>query len=178
MTRYVLQTLFIFFSFALMTGCTSSRLDTKNLLEQESTAEAKRIATKAVYFLQKGDFSHAKVLFEKADKLGHPDAPRVLGLMYVNGDGVERDYAKAMHYFQKAFDRGNYVAAYDIGAMYKNGEGVAKNIEKAKSYFTIAAKKEYGLAQFELAKLYALEHNKEAFLYWARKAAKHGYHFR
>lgn len=161
----------------IMTGCASDPTPDDIGAPVVPTVQAKRVAIEGFQSLQKKDFAKAKTLLEDADRLGHPDAPRALGLMYVNGDGVEKEYAKAMLYFQKAFKRGNYVAAYDIGAMYKNGEGVPKDIDKAAAYFLIAARKGYGLAQYELAKIYAYQRKKKEFLYWAKKAVKQGYKF-
>ena len=164
-------------SMIMISGCASGPDPDEIGVPVVPTAEAKRVAIEGFQSLQKREFAKAKVLLESADRLGHPDAPRALGLMYINGDGVEKEYAKAMFYFQKAFKRGNYVAAYDIGAMYKNGEGVPKDIDKAAAYFLISAKKGYGLAQYELAKIYAYQGKKKEFLYWAKKAVKQGYKF-
>ena len=163
----------------LLMGCSSTHIntniDTQSLVKN---GKGKSIAIQGFHLLQKKDFKHAKEKLEVADKLGHVDAPRALGLMYINGDGVKQDYSMALYYFKKAYKRGNYVAAYDIGAMYKNGEHFNKNIKIAKKYYLIAAKKDYGLAQFELAKIYAYQRNKSEFIYWAKKAEKHAYHFR
>ena len=177
MRREIKGCIVVLVSVIVMTGCASTPLPDTIGAPVVPTAQAKRVAIEGFLSLQERDFAKAKALLEKADKLGHPDAPRALGLLYINGDGVAKDYAKAMEYFQKAFQRGNYVAAYDIGAMYKNGEGVPRDIDRAAAYFLIAAKKGYGLAQYELAKIYAYKGKKKEFLYWAKKAVKQGYKF-
>lgn len=161
-------------------GCTNQTMDSTIHVKQVSNIkkDAKTIAIEGFNNLKKKDFKNAKIKLEIADKLGHIDAPRALGLMYTNGDGVIKNYQTALHYYQKAYKRGNYVAAYDIGVMYRNSEGTKKNISKAKHYYLIAAKKNYGLAQYELAKIYGLEHNKKEFMYWAKKAQTHGYYFK
>lgn len=127
--------------------------------------------------INKKEYKKAKAILDTADKKGDSVAMKTIGLMYINGHGVKKDYAQAMRYFKKSYEYGNINAAYDVGVMYKNGEGVKVDREKARKYYLIAAKNDYGLAQFELAKMYAYDRNKEEFMHWGKRAQAHGYKF-
>ena len=132
-------------------------------------------SNKACAFLNKHDYANAKQMLEKGIKNNEPVAFRTLGLMYINGDGVQKNYKLALDYFQQAFKHGYINAAYDIGVMYRNGEGITKNRQTAKKYYLIAAKNNYPLAQFELAKIYAQEGDIQNFKIWVEKALHNGY---
>ena len=132
-------------------------------------------SNKACVFLNKHDYANAKQMLEKGIKNGEPIAFYSLGIMYINGDGVQKNYKLALDYFQQAFKHGYINAAYDIGAMYRNGEGITKNRQTAKKYYLIAAKNNYPLAQFELAKIYGQEGDVQNFKIWVEKALHNGY---
>ena len=72
------------------------------------------------------------------------DGGSVLGyygqaLLYLNGCGVDRDYAKAMELAQKAADGGADIGYVMLGNMYKNGNGVDQDGKKALEYYEKAA---------------------------------------
>ena len=54
-----------------------------------------------------------------------------LGVMYTNGDGVEKDFSKAAQLFKKACDGGDMLGCVKLGIMYADGDGVEKNEQKA-----------------------------------------------
>ena len=66
----------------------------------------------------------AKLCIEAADN-GHPDACYDTGVLYLEGDGVERSYQKALDYFLKARDLG--VADAEKRIAFVKGE-MAKGI--------------------------------------------------
>jgi len=63
--------------------------------------------------------------------LGNAMAVNNLGAMYVDGYGVEQDYAKAMDYYQQAVDLGEEFAYAGIGELYRCGKGVEQDLIKA-----------------------------------------------
>lgn len=75
------------------------------------------------------------------------DAEKVgwmLGMLYLMGRGVTRNYAKARHYFEQALQGGELnveaaVAQYWLGQMYKEGIGVPKDREKGETLIRLAA---------------------------------------
>lgn len=180
MNKYISMILMAFVASSFLVGCNNSTNPTVEKFTPTiklENSKANKIACEGCDLLKKGDYRKAKAKLESADKLGHNGATQSLGLMYINGHGVKKNYAKAMEYFKKAYKNGNINSAYDIGVMYKNGEGVKIDINKAKAYYLVSAKNNYGLAQFELAKIYAYEKKEKEFLFWAKKAYAKGYRF-
>jgi TPR repeat protein len=53
-----------------------------------------------------------------------------LGIMYMTGDGVEKDSAKACHLFRSAAGHGNQGASGALGACYVFGRGVEVNYDE------------------------------------------------
>jgi len=49
---------------------------------------------------------------------GDPKAQNYLGVLYLKGDGVERDLKEAVYWFKKAAAQGNADAQYRLGTMY------------------------------------------------------------
>ena len=59
-------------------------------------------------------------------------AQNTLGLMYLTGDGVEKDFDKAFVWFDKASQQNDPQAQMALGYMYLKGKGVQRNLTKAK----------------------------------------------
>lgn len=58
-----------------------------------------------------------------------------VGVMYYNGDGVEKDFYKAFEFTIKACDEGNNpIGCYNLGYLYANGHGVKADQEKSVEY--------------------------------------------
>ena len=118
-----------------------------------------------------------QTLMEKA-KHGDPQAEARLGWLYINGQGVEKDYAQAAFWIRKAAEEGNTTAQAGLGWLYANGLGIEKNYAQAASWYKKAAKQGLSIAQANLGTLYAQGHgvpkdySKAAF--WFRKAANKG----
>jgi len=84
----------------------------------------------------------------------YEQAEHVLGLMYIKGDGVEKNYQQAYYWFSKAARAGNISAMYDVGAMIYNGEGVKADKQKAMNIYIMVAEKGHVMAMKELVKIY------------------------
>ncbi len=83
-----------------------------------------------------GDYDGAIEYLTKAAKLGYFEAQCLLGSMYMEGEGVEKDKEKALHHYEKAAIGGNPYARYNLG-WYEQKSG---KIERAAKHFIIAAK--------------------------------------
>ena len=59
----------------------------------------------------------------------------LIGVLYNEGDGVEKDYARALQWYEKAAKQGFAPALTSIGHMYENGQGMEINLTKAKEYY-------------------------------------------
>lgn len=90
--------------------------------------------------------------------------------MYINGDGVKKDYEQAKKYLMSAALAEYPPALYDLGAMYRNGEGVEKNLQIAKNLYIKSAELKYPMAIKELIRIYKLEGNEEQMNYWIEKS--------
>ncbi|WP_103569977.1 tetratricopeptide repeat protein [Campylobacter concisus] len=84
---------------------------------------------------EKGDYQKAAQLYQKACDGGDAGGCYNLGVLYDNGQGVNRDYQKAAQLYQKACDGGGAKGCSSLGFLYKNGEGIKQNFSTAKQYF-------------------------------------------
>jgi TPR repeat protein len=101
------------------------------------------------------DLRRATVLLRQAAGAEIPDAQHALGVLYLQGRGVERDPAQAAHYFERAARNGSSVGEVEYAILLFNGEGIAKNEAKAARYFRSAAAKGNAIAQNRLARMLA-----------------------
>jgi len=79
--------------------------------------------------------------FEQAQQAGHMKAPRYLGLMYLNGEGVARNAKTAFAYFMQAAEVGDITGQYWLGHCYENGIGTSKDMTKAVHWYQESAKR-------------------------------------
>ena len=92
--------------------------------------------------------------FEKAARQGYAPAEVNLGVMYANGWGVEKNYAKALLFFQSAARQGSARANYSLGILYMNGQGVKQDYSAARARFQAAASAGDTNAETDLGYLY------------------------
>lgn len=103
--------------------------------------QAKALLDQGVSLYQKQDYAQALPYFTQAEREGHMKAPRYLGLMYLNGEGVAKDPAAAFSYFQKAADRGDITGQYWLGYCYENAIGTAKSMSQAIAWYQKSAER-------------------------------------
>lgn len=77
------------------------------------------------------DDSQAVVWLERATAKNHALAKFLLGLMYHQGKGVDRDYKKAFDLYQESANQKIPQAQGFLGLMYQNGWGVEPNFDEA-----------------------------------------------
>jgi TPR repeat protein len=82
-----------------------------------------------------GDYDSAFEYWTKAAELGNAVAHYQLGIMYEDGEGVEKDEEKAVFHFEKAAICGHPRARYNL-ACYEGGNG---NAIRAARHLIIAA---------------------------------------
>jgi TPR repeat protein len=110
-------------------------------------------------------------LREKAEK-GSVVAQSVLGIRYLHGYDVERDYAEAFRWLSAASAHHAPRAMVNLGIMYEHGLGVEPNHELALDLY------EYGALRGEfdgcvyLARLLASGKDIESALVWYRRVAE------
>ena len=100
---------------------------------------AKALLDEGIALYQKQDYQHAKPYFEQAQQAGHMKAPRYLGLMYLNGEGVAKNAQTAFAYFTQAAEAGDITGQYWLGYCYENGVGTAKDMTQAVRWYQKSA---------------------------------------
>jgi localization factor PodJL len=86
---------------------------------------------------------------------GNVKAQEVLGLAYLDGDGVSVNEAEGAKWLERAAASGEPVAAYRLGTLYERGHGVAADHAKATQWYAVAAKAGNRKAMHNLAVAYA-----------------------
>lgn len=100
-----------------------------------------------------GDYETALKIWEEEAKHKNDQAMANLGLMYLKGEGVEKDYVQAREWFEKASQYDNDSANYNLALMYQSRIGVEEDIPKAIEYFRRAVDKNHTGASFRLGLL-------------------------
>jgi hypothetical protein len=85
-----------------------------------------------------GDYTRAAPYFERLAKIGHPEAQRLMGVVYYFGQGVPQDYARALNWFEKAANQGCFGAYSAVASIYRDGKGTGVDLGKAYMWFNIA----------------------------------------
>lgn len=62
-----------------------------------------------------------------------------LGVMYANGQGIEKDYEEAAKWYRKAAEQGIPQAQYRLANLYVEGKGVPQDFEIAYVWYSTAA---------------------------------------
>jgi len=74
----------------------------------------------ATYYYNKQKFKEAAKWYKKSADQDYPDALNLLGSMYENGQGVEKDRQKAYDLYKKAADKGNVYAINNVRRLAPN----------------------------------------------------------
>jgi len=102
-----------------------------------------------------------------------------LGILYLNGWGVEQDRETGTDYIKQAADDGFSMAEYYMGLVYEMGYGVDKDYETAMEWFSLAAAKEYAPALNQIGYMYfngyGVDADYEQAVYYEKLAAAQGY---
>ena len=102
-----------------------------------------------------GRYVTAMQLAEQAAAKGEPTAHTLIGRLFAEGLGVQRDRKMAAVWYQKAADLGDINAKFALGLLYAKGDGVEKNASAAAKLFEQAAKGGNVAAKYNLGLLYA-----------------------
>lgn len=145
-------------------------------------AQNNRKATEA---LINGDFETAFQESHPLAKQGNGLAQTTLGILYIRGLGIEKDFKKAIYWFKKAAlnkDIARKAQARSeamLGVIYQEGKGVAKDYHKAVKWYKKASKKGDPSAQGILSTMYAtgkgVKKNFVKALKWSTISAELGY---
>jgi len=133
---------------------------------------------KGVDAYERGDYATALREMTPFAEQGNAIAQYGLGLIYANGEGIEKNLTEAMKWYRKAAEQGNANAQNNLGVMYDNGKGVEKNLTEAMKWYRKAAEQGNAIAQNNLGVMYdngkGVEKNLTEAMKWYRKAAEQG----
>ena len=96
------------------------------------------------------DYDTALSIWNEQAQLKNDQAMANLGLMYLKGEGVDKDFFKAKEWFEKGSSYGNDSANYNLALMYQGAIGIPEDNEKAIFYFRQAVLKNHQGANFRL----------------------------
>ena len=102
----------------------------------------------------KGDYVTAMKLYQSAAAGGIPYAMFNIGVMYLDGKGVDRSYINAMKWYKQAAEKGYAQAQFAMGTMYEQSQGVKKDVAEAVKWYTQAANQGLMPAQQNLGVIY------------------------
>ena len=128
---------------------------------------------------QAQDYQKALQILKPLAEQGNSQAQAMLGLMYDNGHGVNKDPTEALKWYLKAAEQGIPVVQHDVGVKYFQGIGVAQNYQEAAKWWEQAANAGLADSQFNLGLMYyrglgmKIDYPKAAGLF--RKAADAGH---
>ncbi len=104
---------------------------------EEEKANTRVSAAQAAYY--RGEFKSAAGVFQAMAEQGNPRAQFFLGEMYLNGNGVARDYAQALKWARASAEQKNADAQYTLGGMYESGKGVPQDYVQARMWYGLSA---------------------------------------
>lgn len=86
-----------------------------------------------------GDYATALQRFAPLAQGGDVRAQHMMGRMYSEGEGIQKNDAEGAKWYQVAADRGDIVSQLSLGTMYVNGRGVPRNFVEAYKWLSIVA---------------------------------------
>ena len=99
------------------------------------------------------DFQNALIECQASAEMGNEISQFHLGMMYIEGDGVTKNYMEAFNWFSKAAEQGDEHAQSNLGWMYQYGNGVSKDNKQALISYTKAAEQGNDFAKEKLEAL-------------------------
>ena len=98
------------------------------------------------------EYATALAELRPAAEAGDPRAQHMLGFLYAQGRGVEKDIAKTLELWRLSASQGHPPAQFTLGSLYRKGMGVKEDKKKAAELIGRAADAGYADAQY----LYAI----------------------
>ncbi|MBQ9454458.1 MAG: sel1 repeat family protein [Thermoguttaceae bacterium] len=130
------------------------------------------------YYIRKKDANEVVRWLRKAAEQGYAPAQTSLGLHYLLGTVVEKDYEMAATWFRKAAEQGDLRAQNHLAVCYFRGTGVDKDEKEAVKWYRKAAEQGFIAAQYNLGNCYrngtGVDKDEKEAVSWYRKAAEQG----
>jgi TPR repeat protein len=124
------------------------------------------------------EYEEAKAWLSPLVERDNPLAQNLMGLMYKNGWGVDKDYEAAAPLFLAAAETGHAGAQHDIAWAYGEGRGLPKDDAKLAEWMSKSAETGYHQAQYNMGRLYlwgrGVERDLDAGIALLKSAAAQG----
>ena len=98
--------------------------------------------------------------FKKNCATGNSTSCYNMGLMYANGDGVDKDDLKALAFYKKACETNYYKSCSSVALLYEESQSIGIDMKKAFKYYTKACGGEDAFACHNLAIYYSKKETK------------------
>lgn len=116
--------------------------DEENLKSKEAEDEIQRCVLKAASLIDEKNYGLAVPYLEKAIAVGHANAMALLGVMYCEGKGVDKDTFEGMRLIYRSAEKGDALGQFKLGVAYQHGlYGVTQDGKRAISWYRQAADK-------------------------------------
>ena len=87
----------------------------------------------------RGDFGLARNGYSELANQGDRIAQFKLGVLYDEGNGVDKNSREAIRWYCVSSAQGFPEAAYNLGRLYQDGRGIPQSFERARQWYLIAA---------------------------------------
>lgn len=114
-----------------------------------------------LYAYSAGDYATARREWLPLAEAGDARSQYQLGVMHINGEGVEADAAMALKWFRLAADQGYTPSLVSLAGLYYAGRGANHDHDEAARLYVKAARQGNAEAQFALGGLYVRGHGVE-----------------
>jgi TonB family protein len=101
-----------------------------------------------------GNYARAAELLKPRAEAGNERAQVLLGRMYLQGLGVDKNEARAMKLFHKAALYGGKLGEFELGRCYAEGTAIPQDFVEAARWYTRSAHQQVPEAEFNLGQLY------------------------
>lgn len=120
--------------------------------------------------------SQYKEAFDIYQTLSKDDivAQRSLGIMYLYGEGIAKDYGLAYKWLSLSAEGKDLFAQFNLAKMYHQGWGVKQDDNQSIHFATLSAEQGYQRAQLELANAYLAQGKSLESVKWLRILSEAG----
>ena len=134
---------------------------------------------KGLEAFKEGDHASALYTLTPLANEGNVLSQFLLGIIYKQGRGVEKNLRLAVKWFRLAAEQGNASAQFNLGVMLHDGAGVIQDYREAFKWYKLAAEQGFDHSQLVLSSMYANgEGVKKDLVYaymWANVSSASGY---
>ncbi len=150
----------------------------KKYLDDEKKWVNESDYSEGVKAYKNNDFEKALALFHKSAEKGNPAAMNYIGIIYLNGNGVQKNIDEALKWYEKGSKAGMLYSSRNIANTFFNGKEVQKDYKRALEYYHKAAAKGDTHSMIRIAYLnkegFGTEKNLDEAMKWYKKAADRG----